>query len=248
MMGRQVAQEALFYEFRLDDHVPIDHLLRRIDRAIDFGFVRAKLAASYSHTGRPSIDPGLMLRMLLIGYLFGIRSERRLCEGAHLNLAYRWFCKLDLTGSVLDHSTFSKNRHGRFREHDLHRLLFEEIVGRRAMAGLVIGREAAVDASAVEADASWEKKLAGSDAADELRARERVARPVQEYLDALDAAAPPPPNEPPPVDPKKVSETDRPADGLEETAAAVETPAAIVSIRWYDDSSQSGTFIVQLQP
>jgi transposase len=208
MMGRQVAQGALFYSFQLDSHVPADHLLRRIDRVIDFGFVRAKLAPSYSHTGRPSIDPELMLRMLLIGYLFGIRSERRLCEEVHLNLAYRWFCSLDLTDAVPDHSTFSKNRHGRFREHNLHRLLFEEIVGRCAMAGLIVGRETAVDASTVEADASWEKKLAGATAADELRARERVARPVQEYLDALDAAAPPPPNEPAPVDPKKVSETD----------------------------------------
>lgn len=108
MMGRQVAQGALFYAFRLDDHVPADHLLRRVDRVIDFGFVRAKLAASYSYTGRPSIDPELMLRMLLVGYLFGIRSERRLCEEVHLNLTYRWFCNLGLTDPVPDHSSFSK--------------------------------------------------------------------------------------------------------------------------------------------
>ena len=89
MMGRQVAQGALFYGFRLDDHVPPDHLLRRIDAVLDLGFVREALAASYSASGRPSIDPELMLRMLLVGYLFGIRSERRLCEEVHLNLAYR---------------------------------------------------------------------------------------------------------------------------------------------------------------
>lgn len=120
MMGRQVAQGALFYGFQLDDHVPAGHLLRRIDGLLDFGFVREALAASYSTSGRPSIDPELMLRMLLIGYLFGIRSERRLCEEVHLNLAYRWFCRLDLADRVPDHSTFSKNRHGRFRACDLH--------------------------------------------------------------------------------------------------------------------------------
>ena len=100
MMGRQVAQGALFYGFRLDEHVPVDHLLRRIDGVLDFGFVREALASSYSASGRPSIDPELMLRMLLVGYLFGIRSERRLCDEVHLNLAYRWFCRLDLADRV----------------------------------------------------------------------------------------------------------------------------------------------------
>ena len=139
MMGRQVAQGALFYGFRLDDHVPAGHLLRHIDGLLDFGFVREALAASYSTSGRPSVDPELMLRMLLVGYLFGIRSERRLCEEVHLNLAYRWFCRLDLADRVPDHSTFSKNRHGRFRACDLHRLLFEQVVSRCAAAGLVAG-------------------------------------------------------------------------------------------------------------
>jgi transposase len=170
MMGRQVAQGALFYGFRLDDHVPADHLLRRIDGLFDFGFVREALAASYSTSGRPSIDPELMLRMLLVGYLFGIRSERRLCEEVHLNLAYRWFCRLDLADRVPDHSTFSKNRHGRFRACGLHRLLFEQVVARCAAAGLVAGLDVAVDGSTIMADASREKKLKGADAADELRA------------------------------------------------------------------------------
>ncbi len=212
-MGRQVAQGALFYSFQLGEHVPTGHLLRRIDKVIDFGFVRAKLASSYSDTGRPSIDPELMLRMLLIGYLFGIRSERRLCEEVHLNLAYRWFCSLDLIDPVPDHSTFSKNRHGRFRENDLHRMLFEEVVVRCAIAGLVQGKETAVDGSVIEADESYEKKLDGKTAADEFRAFERrmrqnVTRPVREYLDALDAAAPPQPDEPEIKDPKQVSPTD----------------------------------------
>ncbi|WP_375244912.1 transposase [Sphingomonas parapaucimobilis] len=208
MMGQQVAQGALFYGFRLDDHVPADHLLKRIDGLLDFGFVRGALAASYSSTGRPSVDPELMLRMLLVGYLFGIRSERRLCEEVHLNLAYRWFCRLDLADRVPDHSTFSKNRHGRFRECDLHRLLFEEVVTRCAAAGLVAGREVAVDGSTIMADASREKKLKGTSAAEELRAGETVSRPVAEYLAALDAALPPNPDEPAPVEPLHVSPTD----------------------------------------
>ena len=208
MMGRQVAQGSLFYGFRLDDHVPADHLLRRIDGLLDFGFVREALAASYSASGRPSVDPELMLRMLLVGYLFGIRSERRLCEEVHLNLAYRWFCRLDLGDAVPDHSTFSKNRHGRFRQCDLHRLLFEEVVARCAAAGLVAGREVAVDGSTIQADASWEKKLPGATAADSLRAREAVSRPVAEYLATLDAALPPAPDEPAPVEPTHVSPTD----------------------------------------
>ena len=126
MMGeRRVMQEALFYAFSLERHVPDDHILRRIDRFVDLSGVRAHLEPHYSDVGRPSIDPELTVRILLIGYCFGIRSERRLCEEVHLNLAYRWFCRLGLDGDVPDHSTFSKNRHGRFRESDLLRQLFE---------------------------------------------------------------------------------------------------------------------------
>jgi transposase len=117
MMGeRRVMQEALFYGFSLERHVPSDHLLRKIDGFVDLSEVRAHLEPYYSETGRPSIDPELMIRMLLVGYCFGVRSERRLCDEVHLNLAYRWFCRLGLDGEVLDHSTFSKNRHGRLRE------------------------------------------------------------------------------------------------------------------------------------
>ena len=120
MMGeRQTDHPALFYEFSLERHVPGDHLLRSIDRFVDLGDIREQLRPFYSDTGRPSVDPELMIRMLIVGYCMGIRSERRLCEEVHLNLAYRWFCRLGLDGAVPDHSTFSKNRHGRFRESDL---------------------------------------------------------------------------------------------------------------------------------
>lgn len=151
MMGeRRVEQAALFYEFSLDRHVPADHMLRAIDRFVDLEDLRVKLAAFYSPIGRPSIDPELLIRMLLVGYCFGIRSERRLCEEVHLNLAYRWFCRLGLDGDVPDHSTFSKNRHGRFRESDLLRQLFETVVRRCLAEGLVGGKGFAVDASLIK--------------------------------------------------------------------------------------------------
>lgn len=128
MMGpRQVAQGALFYDFSIEEHVPPDHLLRAMDRFVDLGDMRRHLAPFYSTPGRPSVDPELMIRMLIVGYAFGIRSERRLCEEVHLNLAYRWFCRFDLSDPVSDHSTFSKNRHGRFRNSDLFRHLFEVV-------------------------------------------------------------------------------------------------------------------------
>ena len=148
MMGpRQEAQAALFYEFSLEDHVPAGHLLRAVDRFVDLSGLRACLRPFYSSTGRPSIDPELMIRMLIVGYCMGIRSERRLCEEVHLNLAYRWFCRLDLTDAIPDHSTFSKNRHGRFRESDLFRQLFKSVVERCIVEGLVGGERFAVDAT-----------------------------------------------------------------------------------------------------
>src|SRR5947209_8455973 len=151
MMGRQSVQEQLFYKFRLEDHVPSDHLLRQVAAVLNFDGVSSFLADYYSSTGRPSIDPELMIRMLLIGYAFGIRSERRLCGEVHLNLAYRWFCRLGLEGAVPDHSTFSKNRHGRFRDSNLFRLLFEQVVRSCVQAGLVGGEGFAIDASVIEA-------------------------------------------------------------------------------------------------
>jgi transposase len=186
MMGeRTVAQEALFYSFNLERHVPADHLLRSIDRFVDLSSVREHLRPFYSETGRPSIDPELMIRMLIIGYCMGIRSERRLCEEVHLNLAYRWFCRLGLDGDVPDHSTFSKNRHGRFRDSDLLREVFEMTV-RRCMAERLVGGEGfAVDASLIRADVSRPKAVLAADGLPP----EADGRAVREYLEVLDDAA-----------------------------------------------------------
>jgi transposase len=189
MMGeRTVVQEALFYEFSLEGHVPADHLLRSIDRFVDLSGIRAHLRPFYSEIGRPSIDPELLIRMLLIGYCFGIRSERRLCEEVHLNLAYRWFCRLGLEGDVPDHSTFSKNRHGRFRDCDLLRELFEATVRRCMTEGLVGGDGFAVDASLIKADANKQRSAQGSEEVD-WEAMATTRRSVREYLDTLDEAA-----------------------------------------------------------
>jgi len=161
MGGRQVDQAKLFYEFSLETHVPADHLLRSIDRFVEFDELRRELASYYSKLGRPSVDPELMMRMLIVGYCFGIRSERRLCDEVHLNLAYRWFCRLGLDGQVPDHSTFSKNRHGRFRNSDLLRRLFETVVSRCIEEGVVGGEGFAVDGSLIKAEASRQKGVEG---------------------------------------------------------------------------------------
>src|SRR3954447_11616973 len=163
MMGRQTAPARLFYDFCLDDHVPGDHLLRCIDRFVDLDVVRSELKPFYSTMGRPSIDPDLMIRMLIVGYCMGIRSERRLCEEVHLNLAYRWFCRLGLDAKVPDHSTFSRNRHGRFRQSDILRCLFETVVERCLREGLVGGEGFAVDASLIAADANKQRSALGSE-------------------------------------------------------------------------------------
>ena len=190
MMGpRQEAQAALFYEFSLEEHVPEDHLLRSIDRFVDLSSIRAYLSDFYSHTGRPSVDPELLIRMVLVGYCFGIRSERRLCEEVHLNLAYRWFCRLDLTDRVPDHSTFSKNRHGRFRERELLRALFETTVARCIEEGLVSGQRMAVDASLMEADANKQFCASKEEWNTNRIDVEAAPRAVKEYLDTLDEAA-----------------------------------------------------------
>jgi transposase len=187
MMGQQGAagQDRLFYSFNLDDHVPQDHLLRGVDRFLDLGELRKHLAHFYSHTGRPSIDPELTIRMLLVGYCFGIRSERRLCEEVHLNLAYRWFCRLGLEDKVPDHSSFSKNRHGRFRESDAFRHLFEGVVQRCMAEGLVRGEGFAVDASIIRADANRTRGVPGEDGVD-WNDPKLATRAVHEYLRALD--------------------------------------------------------------
>src|SRR6202171_4483825 len=162
MMGEgRGGQDALFYEFSLERHVPAEHLLRSIDRFVDLDGVRCELAPFYSEVGRPSVDPELLIRMLIIGYCYGIRSERRLCEEVHLNMAYRWFCRLGLESDVPDHSTFSKNRHGRFRDSDLLRHVFETVVRRCVAEKLVGGEGFAVDASLIKDDAKRQKGLGG---------------------------------------------------------------------------------------
>jgi transposase len=189
MMGeRTVMQEALFYGFSLEDQVPRDNLLRSIDRFVDLGGIREHLRPYYSEMGRPSIDPELMIRMLIVGYCMGIRSERRLCDEVHLNLAYRWFCRIGLDGAVPDHSTFSKNRHGRFRDSDLLRELFETTVARCMAEGLVGGDGFATDASLIKADANRQRSAEGWQEVD-WTAMAATRRSVREYLDTLDDAA-----------------------------------------------------------
>jgi transposase len=188
MMGTQAAPERLFYDFCLDEHVPRAHILRQIDRFLDLSEVRRELKPFYSHIGRPSIDPELMIRMLIVGYCFAIRSERRLCEEVHLNLAYRWFCGLGLDGKVPDHSTFSLNRHGRFRQSNLLRHVFETVVRRCMAEGLVGGEGFAVDASLIEADANKQRSVPGDEwSLEDLPAN--ATRAVKDYLARLDDAA-----------------------------------------------------------
>src|SRR5437762_4545378 len=185
MMGEsRVGQEALFYEFSLERHVPADHMLRAIDRFVDLEGVRSHVAPFYSPTGRPSVDPELLIRMLIVGYCVGIRSERRLREEVHLNLAYRWFCRLGLEDQVPDHSTFSKNRHGRFRDSDTLRFVFEQVLERCVREGLVGGEGFAIDASLVKADANRQRGVPGTEA--DWSGGQSISRPVREYLVALD--------------------------------------------------------------
>jgi transposase len=186
MIGpRQVAQGALFYEFSIEGFVPLDHPVRGIDRFLDLSDVRPLLAPFYSSGGRPLIDPELMIRMLLLGYCMGIQSERRLCDEVHVNLAYRWFCRLDLTDAVPDHSTFSKNRHGRFRESGLFRHLFETVLQRCIDVGLVGGHSFGVDASLIPANANQTR---GVDSKEGL-SPDLLSRAVNEYIETLDDAA-----------------------------------------------------------
>ncbi len=190
MMGAPVGrQDRLFYEFDLEDMVPADHLLRRIDAVLDLSWLRDELKPHYSHLGCPSVCPDLMVRMLLVGYCYSIRSERRLCQEVQLNLAYRWFCGLGLEDKIPHHSTFSVNRHGRFRESDILRKVFEEVVCGCMTAGLVGGEGFAVDASVIEADASRFQRVEGAEV--DWTPEQRASRPVQEYLVALESENPP---------------------------------------------------------
>lgn len=201
MMGRQVVRRECTELINLEEFVPQDHLLRAIDRYLDLSDFRSHLQKFYSHLGRPSVDPELIIRMLIIGYCYGIRSERRLCEEVHLNLAYRWFCHLGIHDRVPDHSTFSKNRHGRFRDSDAFRELFESVLRRCICEGLVGGEGFATDASVVKADAQRQRAVSGTQKID-WGDPKQLSRPIREYLAALDATNSP--AEPP----KSISLTD----------------------------------------
>jgi transposase len=186
MMGHHARSEALFYYFRLEDQVPENHLLRLIDKHISFEFVREQLRDSYSETGRPSIDPELLLRILLIGYLYGITSERKLVEELRMHLAWRWFTGLSLDQEVPHHSTFSKNRHGRFQESKLFEQLFEQIVRQCMEVGLVRGQELSVDGSFVEANAAKQSRIPR----EQLVEAAQVHQTLRQYLQELEEQNP----------------------------------------------------------
>ena len=189
MMGRlKHEQEQLFYSFCLDEAVPDDHAVRAIAAVLDLSWVHGELAPYYSALGRPSIDPVLMIRMLIVGYVFAIRSERALCREVQVNLAYRWFCGLSIEDKLPDHSAFSRARNERFRDSGVFRSMFERVVEACIAAGLVGGEGFAVDASLIAADANKQRSIPGKDW-DKNRAPEKASRAVKEYLATLDAAA-----------------------------------------------------------
>lgn len=154
MKGKSDKNKSMFHYFDMDELVPEDHILRLINKYVDFNFIHDKVKHLYSHTGRPSIDPEQLIKMLLIGYLFGITSERRLCLEVKLNIAYRWFLNMNMDDKVPDHSTFSKNRHGRFKDSGLFREIFDEIVWQCMAQGFISGAHVTVDGTLVKANAS----------------------------------------------------------------------------------------------
>jgi transposase len=194
MMGQQDFGTKLYYQFSLDQLVPQDHLLRRIAEAVDFSFVRPLCRPFYSHTGQPSVDPVVIFKMLLLGYLYGITSERRLAEDVRLHMGYRWFLGYDIDASTPDHSVLSKAR-ARFGG-AVFEEFFRQSIELCRQAGLMEEGPVYVDSTLMRANAS----------VDSLMPRAEVARPplsVTEYLhrldqdDVLSAEAPPPDAEPP---------------------------------------------------
>ena len=180
MMGQHDRSEALFHYFRLEDQVPETHLLRLIEKHVSFAFVRQQLRDRYSEMGRPSIDPELLLRILLIGYLYGITSERKLVEELRMHLAWRWFTGLGFDQEIPHHSTFSKNRHGRFQESKLFEELFEQIVRQCVEVGLVEGKHLSVDGSLVEANAAKESRIPREQLAEAAQGKHIVRQYLQE--------------------------------------------------------------------
>jgi transposase len=188
MMGqREDSQVQFLYAFDLDKVVPADHVVRQIDAILDLSWVHRELRPYYSNTGRPSIDPVLMIRMLLVGYVFALRSERRLCSEVQVNLAYRWFCKLSVEDKIPDHSVFSRARHERFRESDALRRVFEGVVAMCIAARLVGGEAFSIDASLIKADVDKKKRAPGDQPIAWPKA-EQASHAVREYLTALDTA------------------------------------------------------------
>src|SRR5882757_5106871 len=189
MMGRlEQDQGQLFYSFCLEEVVPDDHQVRAIASVLDLSWVYGELSPHYPALGRPSIDPVLMIRILILGYAFGLRSERLLCREVQVNLAYRWFCGLSIEDKIPDHSAFSRARHERFRDSDMFRRVFERVVGTCIAAGLVGGEGFAVDASLIVADANKQRSIPGSQW-QKTRDPETASRAVKEYLATLDDAA-----------------------------------------------------------
>ena len=189
MMGRlNHDQEQFFYSFRLDEAVPADHLVRQIAAVLDLSWVHSELEPFYPKIGRPSIDPVLMIRMLIIGYVFAIRSERGLCRDVHVNLAYRWFCGLSIEDKIPDHSAFSRARQERFRDSDMFRRVFERVVEACIAAGLVGGEGFAVDASLIAADANKQRSIPGAEW-NKARDPQGASRAMREYLTTLDDVA-----------------------------------------------------------
>jgi transposase len=189
MMGRlRNDQGQLFYSFCLEEVVPDDHLVREIAAVLDLSWVHAELAPYYSRLGRPSIDPVLMIRLLIVGYVFAIRSERLLCREAQVNLAYRWFCGLGIEDKIPDHSAFSRARNERFRDSDIFRRVFERVVEACIAAGLVGGEGFAVDASLIVADANKQRSIPSSEWKKDCDPQ-AASRAVKEYLSTLDHAA-----------------------------------------------------------
>src|SRR6476660_2585270 len=189
MMGRlNRDQEQLFYSFCLEEAVPDDHLVRAIAAVLDLSWVHGELGPYYSRLGRPSIDPALMIRMLIVGYVFAIRSERALCREVQVNLAYRWFCGLSIEDKLPDHSAFSRARNERFRDSAIFREIFARVVEACIAAGLVGGEGFAVDASLIAADANKQRSIPGKDW-EKLREPATASRAVKEYLATLDDAA-----------------------------------------------------------
>src|SRR5438105_15642236 len=188
MMGlRKDGQGQFFYAFDLDKVVPPDHLVRQIDAVLDLNWVHKELAPYYSHTGRPSIDPVLMIRMLLVGYIFAIRSERRICAEIQVNLAYRWFCKLGIEDKIPDHSVFCRARQERFRESDALRRVFEGVVAMSIAAGLVGGEAFSIDASLIKADVDKKKRIP---AISHLHGRRQMRHPMR-FASSLRPSMPP---------------------------------------------------------